>query len=105
MKPLFVTFKVFIGIGAAITMYLASFFWIGSIGEWYSQVQNNFWEFFFSRLLFTVVTGLIFFLLGLLLNRLFRKSVPHKKKYVLFEFISIVVIAVLLVLKTIYWNS
>ena len=28
-----------------------------------------------------------------------------KKKYVLFEFISIMVIAVLLVLKTIYWNS
>jgi len=105
MKTLFVTFKVFIGISAAITMYFVSFFWIGSKGEWNSQVKYHFWEFFFSRLLFTVIAGLIFFLLSLLLNRLFRKSVPYKKKYVLCEFILIVVISVLLVLKTIYGNS
>jgi len=41
-------------------------------------------------------------LLSLLLKRLFRKSVAYKKKYVLFEFLAVIVISVLLVLKTIY---
>jgi len=105
MKTLFGIFKVFIGIGAVIAMYLSSYFWIGSKGEWESQVKYHLREFFFSRLLFTMIAGSIFFILSLLLNRLFSKCVAYKKKYVLFEFIAIIVISVLLVLKTFYWNS
>jgi len=91
MKTLFGIFKIFIGISATITMYLTSFFWIGSKGEWENQVKSHFGEFFFSRILLTVIAGSIFFLLSLLLNWLFRKSVAYKKKYVLFEFLSIII--------------
>ncbi len=105
MKTLFGILKGSLAISSFFAMYFISVFSLFSTEEWDYHVKNNFEVFFFGRLLFTVVAGLIFFLFSLLLNRLFRKSVPYKKKYVLFEFISIMVIAVLLVLKTIYWNS
>lgn len=105
MKTLFGTFKILIGISAIIAMYLASSFWIGSKGEWENQVKSHLGEFFFSRLLFTMIAGSIFFLLSLLLNRLLKKSIAYKKKYILFELLAIIVISALLVLKRIYWNS
>lgn len=83
MKTLFGTFKILIGISAIIAMYLASSFWIGSKGEWENQVKSHFGEFFFSRLLFTMIAGSIFFLLSLLLNRLLTEVSQVKKKLVL----------------------
>ena len=102
MKIFFIILKGNIAVGAILGMYFAAHFSLGIKEKWDFQVENNFREFFFSRLLFTVIAGSIFFLLSLLLNRLFRKSVAYQKKYILFEFIAIIVISALLVLKTIY---
>jgi hypothetical protein len=105
MKTLFILFKVCIAISSFFAMYFASHFSLGTKEKWDFQVENHFWEFFFSRWIFTMIAGFILFLLSLLLNRLFRKSVPYKNKYILFEFLAVIIIAALFVLKTIYWNS
>ena len=105
MKTFFIILKGSVAVGAIFAMYFAAHFSLGTKEKWDFQVENHFWEFFFYRLLFTVVAGSIFFLLSLLLNRLFRKSVAYKKKYVLFESLAIIVLSVLLVLKTFYLNS
>jgi hypothetical protein len=104
MKIIFIIIKGYIAVGAFFAMYFISHLSLMSIEEWDFQVKNNFNEFFWGRLLFTTVIGCVFFLLSLLLNRLFRKRISYKKKYVLFEFIAIIVISTLFVLKTIYWN-
>jgi hypothetical protein len=105
MKILFGILKGSLAISSFFAMYFMSVFSLFSTEEWDYQVKSNFEVFFFGRLLFTVIAGLIFFLLSLLLNRLFRKSVPYKKKYILFELLTIIVLSVLLVLKTFYLNS
>jgi len=105
MRLLFTVLKGYIAFVTCIFIYLASHFSLGNNEDWDFMVRNYFWEFFFSRLLFTVLVGLIFFLLSLLLNRIFRKIVSYKKKYVLFEFILIVFISVLFVLKSFYWYN
>jgi len=102
MKAIFFILKGFIAIDSFFAMFFISHFSLASKEQWNYQITNNFWEFFFLRLIVTVITGLLFFLLSLLLKRLFRKSVAYKKKYVLFEFLAVIVISVLLVLKTIY---
>jgi|WetSurMetagenome_2_1015567.scaffolds.fasta_scaffold165301_2 hypothetical protein len=106
MKTLFFALlKGYIAISSFFAMYFASLFWIGSKEEWEYQVGNHFWSFFGGRFFLVVIAGLIFFLLSLLLNWLFRKSVPYKKKYMFFEFFAVIIISILLVLKTIYWNG
>jgi len=105
MKTFFIILKGYVAVGAIFVMYFAAHFSLGTKEKWDFQVENHFWEFFFSRWIFTMIAGLILFLLSFLLNRLFRKSVPYKKKYIFFELLAIIVISALLVLKTIYWNS
>jgi hypothetical protein len=103
MKTLFFALlKGCIAISSFFVMFFISHFSLASKEQWNYQITNHFWEFFFLRLIVTVIAGLIFFLLSLLLNWLFRKSVPYKKKYVLFEFFAVIIISILLVLKTIY---
>jgi hypothetical protein len=105
MKTFFIILKGYISIGAIFAMSFAAHFSLGTKEKWNFQIKNHFWEFLFSRLLFTVIAGILFFILSLLLNRLFRKSVAYKKKYILFEFIAIVIISVLLVLKTVVFQN
>jgi hypothetical protein len=104
MKTFFGILKGFIAIYTFIAMYFTSLFSLSSIEEWDFQVKNNFSVFFWGRMFFTTMVGCLFLLLSLLLNRLFRKSIVYKKKYVLIEFLAIIAISALLVLKTIYWN-
>jgi hypothetical protein len=100
MRTLFKILKVVIWIAAIIGMYFASHFWIGTSEDWSLRIGTEFWSFFFSRLLFVVVVGGLFFLCSLLLNWLFRKQITYNTKYTLTELFSVVVLAAFMVIST-----
>jgi hypothetical protein len=77
-------------------MYFASHFSIGSQEDWAKAVENWFWEFYFSRLLFTLIVGGFFLLIGILLNWSFRNKVKYTKKMVWFEITAIVLVAIIM---------
>lgn len=88
--------KIIVGIFALIGMYFASHFFIGSQENWNNVIKDRFWEFYFSRILFTFIIGGLFFLLSLLLNWIFREKIEFKKKMVLVELFSIIIIAIVM---------
>lgn len=79
-------------------MYLASCFFIGSQEDWDNALNNQFWEFYFSRLFFTLFVGGFIFFLGIGLNCLLQKSVKFKKEVILFEVVVILLFAIILVM-------
>ena len=97
MKSLFAIFKILIGLSSIAGMYFASHFSIGSKQDWDTAIQNNFWEFFFSRLLFTLIIGGLFFLVSLLLNWIFRKKVNYGKNKNLVELSALIFISIVMV--------
>ena len=106
MRLTYLILKIIIAISSLFAMYFASHFWIGSKDEWTSAIENGFWEFFFSRLLFTLIVGFFFFLLSLLVDYLFKNKYKISKQlikkcskleliYVIFVSVILVLIAVL----------
>jgi hypothetical protein len=97
MKPLFIILKITFFLLAILVMYFASHFSIGSRGAWINASENRFWEFYFSRLFFTLIAGGVFFLLSILLNWAFRNKINYKRKMVLFEIAAIVFVALIMI--------
>jgi heme/copper-type cytochrome/quinol oxidase subunit 2 len=96
MKTLFIILKITFFLLAIPVMYFASHFSIGSQDDWNNAIENWFWEFYFSRLLFTLIAGAVFLLLSILLNWAFRKKIKYKRKMVLFEIAAIVIVAIIM---------
>jgi hypothetical protein len=97
MKPLFIILKITFFLLAIAVMYFASHFSIGSQENWNNAIENWFWEFYFSRLLFTLIAGGVFLLLSILLNWAFRNKINYKRKMVLFEIAAIVFVALIMI--------
>ena len=96
MKLLFWILKLVVFVFAVLGMYFASHFSIGSQEDWNKAVENWFWEFYFSRLLFTVIAGGLFLLISILLNWAFRKKARYKRKMVWIEISVIVLVAIIM---------
>lgn len=96
MKILFVFLKGTILLASIAGMYFASHFHIGSQEDWNYAIETRFWEFYFSRLFFTLIAGGLFLLISILLNWAFRKKVEYKRKMVLIEISAIVLVAIIM---------
>ena len=97
MKFLFIVLKLLNGGLAFLGMYFTSHFWIGTEQQWQAEINKGFWEFFFSRLLFTLIIGGLFFLVSLLLNWIFRKKVNYGKNKNLVELSALIFISIVMV--------
>lgn len=93
MKTVFKILKVLLLLLTISSMYLASHFTIGSQEDWNKAIESRFWEFYSSRLIFTLTIGGFIFLLSILLNWSFRKTVKYKRKMVLLEIAVILLLA------------
>lgn len=96
MKPLFITLKITFFLLAIAVMYFASHFSIGSQENWNNAIENRFWEFYFSRLVFTLIAGGICLLISILLNWAYRKKIKIKKKIILIEISACVLVAIIM---------
>ena len=96
MRFTYLISKIIIAVSCLIAMYLSAHFWIGSKNEWISAIENRFWEFFFSRVLFTIIVGGIFLLISNLINWVFRKKIKYKRKMVMTEVVLILLFAIVM---------
>jgi len=81
---------------SVVGMYFVSHFSIGSQEDWNYAIETRFWEFYFSRILFTLIAGGLFLLISILLNWAFRMKVKYKRKMVLIEISAIVLVAIIM---------
>lgn len=96
-KSIYYLLKAIILVGMIASLYFSAHFWIGTKEEWGKQVQEHFWEFWFSRFAFTLFVGAIFFLFSFLLDWIFRKVVLINRRRITIEMLTIVVLSLVFV--------
>ena len=105
MKLTFFVIKTLLVICSFFAMYFSSYFWIGSKDEWISQINNNYWSFLLLRFFLTIFSGLIFFLISLFVNYLFKNTniIDNNliKRFTKLELIYMILASVILVLMAI----
>lgn len=100
MKSIFILLKIVTGLATISGIYFASHFWLGNEEDWQEAMHADFTGFFTARLGVTILTGSLFFLISVFLNRLFRKTVKYRVRNAAIEYVLIVVISIVWVRMT-----
>jgi hypothetical protein len=91
-KSIYYLLKTILLLGMIASLYFSAHFSIGTKEAWDKQVQEHFFEFWFSRLAFTLFIGAIFFLVSFLVDWMFRKVIQRNRKSTVIEMFLIVIL-------------
>lgn len=81
MKNIFIILKLVVLLLGSVCVFFSAILYLGSDIQLKEALKNDFWNSVLSRFTFSLVVAIIFFLISLLLNFIFRnKHVIAKKR-------------------------
>jgi hypothetical protein len=83
-------------------IYLTAHFWIGTKEAWDEQVNHHLLTFFFARFGVTVFMGMLFFLVSMIADWFFRKTIVRNRRKAAMEFFFVVFVSFFMVSLAIF---
>ncbi|MBP6456790.1 MAG: hypothetical protein KA275_08680 [Chitinophagaceae bacterium] len=82
-KIIYIILKLIITLSSCYAMFFAIAFNMLSKDKLDIIIADNFWNFFFLKILIGIIIGLVFFLLSILINLIFRNIHDIQKKTII----------------------